>query len=81
MVLNTGRSGRVWAVAFHPDGKHVLGGNDNGIQRWQLSDGQEVGKKTEVDLQAISGGLYVGLCMGEMCGTGSCKNRLSTWRA
>ena len=44
MVLDasTGSSVGVRAVAFHPDGKHILGGS-NGIRQWQLEDGQEVG--------------------------------------
>ena len=53
ILLDTGSSGRVWAVAFHPDGKHVLGGNDDGIRRWRLADGQEVAKQTGMKLQAI----------------------------
>ena len=39
---------------FHPDGKHVLGGNDDGIWRWRLSDGQEVRKQTGTVVFAIS---------------------------
>ena len=35
----------MYAVAFQPDGKHLLGGNDNGIHRWQLPDGQKVENK------------------------------------
>ena len=54
MVLDTGRDARVWAVAFHPDGKHVLGGNSDGIRQWRLTDGREVGKQTGMDLHAIS---------------------------
>ena len=54
LVLDTGRSGWVWTVAFHPDGKHVLGGNGDGIRRWRLADGLEVGKQTGMVMQAIS---------------------------
>ena len=54
MVLHIGRSDKMLAVAFHPDGKHVLGGNDDGIRRWRLADGQEVGKQTGMRLLAIS---------------------------
>ena len=54
IILNTAsRSGKVWAVAFHPDGKHILGGNNDGIQRWRLADGEEVGKQMGMELQAI----------------------------
>ena len=53
-VLDTGReSEKVFAVAFYPDGKHLLGGGDDGIQRWRLSDNQEVGKQTGTKLRAI----------------------------
>ena len=39
---------------FHPDGKHLLSGGDDGIRRWRLSDGREVGKQTEMIVYAIS---------------------------
>ena len=45
MLLDTGSSGWVWAVAFQPDGKHVLGGHMYGIRRWRLADGKEVGEQ------------------------------------
>ena len=41
-MLDAGDSGDVWAVAFHQDGKHLLGGTRDGIRRWQLADSQEV---------------------------------------
>lgn len=53
MVFDTGRYEKVFAVAFHPDGKHLLGGGNSGIRRWQLADGREVGKQTGVRLRAI----------------------------
>ena len=53
-MLDTGRSGVVWAVAFQADGKHVLGGSGGGIQRWRLADGQEVGRQAGMRLYAIS---------------------------
>ena len=53
MVLETG-SATVWAVAFQPDGKHIFGGTGDGIQRWRIADGQEVGKQTGMNLNAIS---------------------------
>ena len=56
IVLDTGRSGWVYAVVFHPDGIHLLSGGDNGIQRWQLADGQEVGKQLEA-----------GMAVGSIC--------------
>ena len=44
MVLDS-RSGVVKTVVFHPDGKHLLSGTSDGIRRWRLADGQEVGKE------------------------------------
>ena len=54
MVLDTGRDDQVWAVAFHPDGKHVFGGDEAGIQQWRLADGREVGQQTGMKLRAIA---------------------------
>ena len=53
-MLDIGRSDYVQAVAFHPDGMHLLCGSDGGIRRWRLADGQEVGKQTGTKLRAIS---------------------------
>ena len=53
MVLESGTD-RVWAVAFHPDGKHFFDGTSKGLRRWRVADGQEVGKQTGMDLNAIS---------------------------
>ena len=44
----------MWTVAFHPDGKHLLGGTDNGISRWGLADGREVGRKMGMNMYAIA---------------------------
>ena len=44
----------VYTVAFHPDGMHFFGGTENGIRRWRVADGQEVGKQTGMDMNAIS---------------------------
>ena len=48
MVLEggAGEDCEVWAVAFHPDGKHFFDGTRNGIRRWRVADGQELGKQT-----------------------------------
>ena len=54
MILDTGRSGDVWTVAFHPDGKHLLSGHNDMIRRWRFADGQEVRKQTGVEVFAIS---------------------------
>ena len=47
-------SGCVYGIAFHPDGIHFVGGTGNGIRRWRIADGQEVGKQMGMDLNAIS---------------------------
>ena len=56
MQLDTGtRSyGFVYAVAFHPDGKHVLSGTMDELQRWRLADGREVRKEREMRVFSIS---------------------------
>ena len=54
IVLETGGSEYVRAVAFHPDGMHLWGGSSNSIRRWQLADGRVVGKKTGMKVLAIS---------------------------
>ncbi|KAH0837803.1 WD40-repeat-containing domain protein [Lanmaoa asiatica] len=54
IVLDTGSSGSKWVVAFQPDEKHLLGGSSDGIRRWRLADGEEVGKQTGMDLRAIA---------------------------
>ncbi|KAH0837838.1 WD40-repeat-containing domain protein, partial [Lanmaoa asiatica] len=54
IVFDTGSPGQVWTVAFQPDGKHLLCGNGDGIQRWRLTDGKRVGKKTGMIVYAIS---------------------------
>ena len=53
MVLEGGPA-HVWAVAFHPDGKHLFDGTRHGIRRWRVADGQEVGKQTGMDLNVIA---------------------------
>ena len=53
-VLETGHSGNMYTVVFHPDGTHLFGGSNDGIQRWGLGDGQGLGKQTEMVLRAIS---------------------------
>ena len=53
-MLDTGSSDGVRAVAFRLDEIHLLGGGNDGIRRWRLEDGQEVGKQTGMRLNAIS---------------------------
>ena len=54
MVVESESGGGVYTVAFHPDGKHFFGGTENAIRRWRVADGQEVGKQTGMDMNAIS---------------------------
>ena len=54
MVVGDSRDGTLYTVAFHPDGKHVYGGMGDGIRRWRVADGQEVGKQTGIDMNATS---------------------------
>ena len=73
IVLDMGASSDVYTVVFHPDGKYLLGGGDDGIRRWRLPDGREVGKQMEMELRAI--------CVSEdrkwvVCGT---YNGASVW--
>ena len=37
----------MWTVAFHPDGKHLLGGTGDGVRRWRIADGEEVGRQNK----------------------------------
>ena len=53
MVLEGG-AGSVFAVTFHPDGKHFFDGTSNEIRRWRVADGQELGKQTGMDVYSIS---------------------------
>ena len=54
-VLDSSSSLGVLAVAFHPDGKHLLGGGLGGVRRWRVEDGQEVGKQRGIlKLRAVS---------------------------
>lgn len=54
IVVNTSSSEAVWAMAFHPDGKHLLGGGMNGLRRWRIADGEEVGEQIGMNVRAIS---------------------------
>ena len=54
MVLEGGAGEVLWAVAFHPDGKHFFDGTNHEIRRWRVEDGQELGKQTGMLVYAIS---------------------------
>ena len=38
-------AGVIWSVAFHSDGMQLLSGNDDGVRRWRVAGGQEVGSQ------------------------------------
>lgn len=44
-MISTGYDDAVFSVTFHPDGIHLFSGCRDGIRRWRVADGQEVGKK------------------------------------
>ena len=54
MAIESGSGTKVYTVAFHPDGVHFFGGTQDGIRRWRVADGQEAGKQTGMDPNAIS---------------------------
>ena len=54
MVVPDSRYGRIYTVAFHTDGMHFFVGTWDGIQRWRVADGREVGKQTGMNMNAIS---------------------------
>jgi hypothetical protein len=56
VVVGDSPDGTIWTVAFHPDGMHFYSGMTDGIRRWRVADGQEVGKQFEtgMDMNAIS---------------------------
>ena len=65
-MIETGNNYAVWSVAFHSDGMQLLSGTQGGLQRWQVTDGQEVGNRMPMHVNAISvsrDGKWVG------CGT------------
>jgi len=54
-VIETGDSSPIYSVAFHPDGMHLFSGKKDGVRRWRVADGQEVGEGMRgMDLNAIS---------------------------
>ena len=69
----TDGSKTVYAVVFHPNGKDILGGGMDGIRRWRLSDSQEVGRQTGIQVLAISVSRD---CKWIVCGT---RSGASVW--
>ena len=53
-MIETGAKRDVWSVAFHSDGMQLFSGKDDGLRRWRVADGQEVGNRIPVEVKAIS---------------------------
>ncbi|KAF8547030.1 tricorn protease domain 2-containing protein [Imleria badia] len=54
-MIESGGSGEIHSVAFHPDGIHLSSASADGFRRWRLADGQEVGNQIGfMSLNAIS---------------------------
>ena len=53
-MIETGAKRDVWSVAFHSDGMHLLSGKQDGLRQWRVADGQEVGNRIPMDVNAIS---------------------------
>jgi len=52
-VIETG--GTIFSLAFHPDGTHLFTGSWDGVRRWRVADGEEVGTRMGTDFtKAIS---------------------------
>ena len=76
-MIETGNEHAVFSVAFKfdSDGMHVLSGQEDGLRRWRIADGQEVGKQPGSEVRAISvsrDGKWI------VCGT---ENGASVWDA
>ena len=70
MILDTGSSRMPWTVVFHPDGKHLLGGTaHNGVLRWQLADGREVGSQIDSIHENVRSISVSKDCRWIVCGT------------
>ena len=54
MIKAGANDGVIYSVAFHSDGIQLLSGQGDGLRRWRVADGQEVGSKMPMDVQAIS---------------------------
>ena len=53
-MIETGDRGTIYLVAFQSDGMQLLSGNYDGVRRWRVADGQEVGNQMTMNLSAIS---------------------------
>ena len=39
----------IWPATFLSDGKQILSGHNDGLRRWRVTDGREVGNQMGVD--------------------------------
>jgi WD40 repeat protein len=53
-VIETGDDAAIFSVAFNSDGMQLFGGNNDGVRRWRVADGQEVRNQMAMDVNAIS---------------------------
>ena len=53
-MIETGNDDVIYSVAFYSDGMQLLSGDDTGLRRWRVEDGQEVGSRMPMDANAIS---------------------------
>ena len=49
-MIETDGDGAIYSVAFHSDRMQLFSGKKDGVRRWQVSDGQEVGNQMGMDL-------------------------------
>jgi WD40 repeat protein len=54
VVIETGDNRTIWSVAFDSDGMQLLSGKTDGLRRWRVLDGQEVGNRMAMNVNAIS---------------------------
>jgi WD40 repeat protein len=53
-VIETGNRSAIYLMAFDSDGMQLLSGKDDGVRRWRVADGQEVGNRMPMDVNAIA---------------------------
>ena len=53
-MIETGDDGAIFSVAFRSDGMQLLSGQSDGLRRWRVEDGQEVGNRMPMDVGVIS---------------------------
>ena len=52
IVIETGDKHTIYSVAFKSDGTELFSGKKDGLRRWQVADGQEVGNRMGKDVIA-----------------------------